>query len=278
MAGRAVGQMFAGLTLANVLGVPAGDWIGNAFDWHTTFLVVAGLGLLSMLAIALVIERQPRENAAPISQQLAAFRSWNLLASLLFTVLGWAGFMTLYGYIAPLAEEVAGFERSAITGVLVVVGLGLVLGNNIGGHSADRNLRRSLLVWPLLTILALLLVGVVEHYTWPFLIATFLFGVATFRQSARHADAGDEIWPTGPGAGGHRQHLGIQHRQRLGRSDRWRRCRQSAGTGSPPLLRGAGTGPGAAVHSDPGAKRPAKGPGLLGDDPFTRIPNRQEAI
>ena len=57
MAGRAVGQMFAGLTLANVLGVPAGAWIGNAFDWHTTFLVVAGLGLLSMLAIALVIER-----------------------------------------------------------------------------------------------------------------------------------------------------------------------------------------------------------------------------
>ncbi|CAD7489927.1 MFS transporter [Aeromonas dhakensis] len=180
MAGRAVGQMFAGLTLANVLGVPAGAWIGNAFDWHTTFLVVAGLGLLSMLAIALVIERQPRESATSISQQLAAFRSWNLLASLLFTVLGWAGFMTLYGYIAPLAEEVAGFERSAITGVLVVVGLGLVLGNNIGGHSADRNLRRSLLVWPLLTILALLLVGVVEHYTWPFLIATFLFGVATF--------------------------------------------------------------------------------------------------
>ena len=63
--------------------------------------------------------------------------------------------------------------------VLVLV-LVLVLGNNIGGHSADRNLRRSLLVWPLLTILALLLVGVVEHYTWPFLIATFLFGVATF--------------------------------------------------------------------------------------------------
>lgn len=180
MAGRAVGQMFAGLTIANVLGVPAGAWIGNSFDWHTTFLAVAALGVVALIAIAVAIERQPKEIPTSIASQLSAFRNWNLLASLLFTVLGWAGFMTLYGYIAPLAEEVAGFDRSAITGVLVVVGLGLVLGNNIGGHSADRNLKRSLLLWPLLTIMSLLLLGAVEHYSWLFLIAAFLFGVATF--------------------------------------------------------------------------------------------------
>lgn len=180
MAGRAVGQMFAGLTLANVLGVPAGAWIGNSFDWHTTFMAVAALGAVALLAIAVAIERQPKELPTSIASQLATFRNWNLFASLLFTVLGWTGFMTLYGYIAPLAEEVAGFDRSAITGVLVVVGLGLVLGNNIGGHSADRNLKRSLLLWPLLTILALLLLGAVEHYSLLFLIAAFLFGVATF--------------------------------------------------------------------------------------------------
>lgn len=180
MAGRAVGQMFAGLTLANVLGVPAGAWIGNSFDWHTTFMAVAALGAVALLAIAVAIERQPKELPTSIASQLAAFRNWNLLASLLFTVLGWTGFMTLYGYIAPLAEKVAGFDRSAITGVLVVVGLGLVLGNNIGGHSADRNLKRSLLLWPLLTILALLLLGAVEHYSLLFLIAAFLFGVTTF--------------------------------------------------------------------------------------------------
>lgn len=180
MAGRAVGQMFAGLTIANVLGVPAGAWIGNSFDWHTTFLAVAALGIVALIAITVAIERQPKEIPTSITSQLSAFRNWNLLASLLFTVLGWAGFMTLYGYIAPLAEDVAGFDRSAITGVLVVVGLGLVLGNNIGGHSADRNLKRSLLLWPLLTILTLLLLGAVEHYSWLFLIAAFLFGVATF--------------------------------------------------------------------------------------------------
>ncbi|MGY3851429.1 hypothetical protein ACW5W8_01015 [Aeromonas aquatilis] len=61
-----------------------------------------------------------------------------------------------------------------------MVGLGLVLGNNIGGHSADRNLKRSLLLWPLLTIISLLLLGAVEHYSLLFLIAAFLFGVTTF--------------------------------------------------------------------------------------------------
>ncbi|MGY3851428.1 MFS transporter [Aeromonas aquatilis] len=99
MAGRAVGQMFAGLTIANVLGVPAGAWIGNSFDWHTTFLVVAALGTVALLAIAVAIERQPKEIPTSITSQLAAFRNWNLIASLLFTVLGWTGFMTLYGYI-----------------------------------------------------------------------------------------------------------------------------------------------------------------------------------
>jgi len=180
MAGRAVGQMFAGLTLANVLGVPAGAWIGNSVDWHTTFMAVALLGVIALVAIAMAIKPQPKEQPTAIAAQLSAFRNWNLIASLLFTVLGWTGFMTLYGYIAPLAEEVAGFDRSAITGVLVVVGLGLVIGNNIGGHSADRNLKRSLQLWPLLTILALLLLGAVEHDSWLFLMAAFVFGVTTF--------------------------------------------------------------------------------------------------
>ncbi|CAJ1890562.1 Inner membrane transport protein YdhP [Aeromonas jandaei] len=180
MAGRAVGQMFAGLTLANVMGVPAGAWIGNAMEWHTSFLAVAVLGLIALLAIALAIPRQPIEMQSSLGHQLGVFRNWDLLASLLFTVLGWAGFMALYGYIAPLAELVAGFERQSITAVLVIVGLGLVIGNSIGGHSADHNLRRSLLVWPLMTLLSMLLVGTVASYHVLFLGAAFLFGVATF--------------------------------------------------------------------------------------------------
>jgi len=74
LAGRAVGQMFAGLTLANVLGVPFGAWIGNIFGWNVTFYVVSALGAVALVAIMLTIQRQPPEPGKSVRQQLAVFR------------------------------------------------------------------------------------------------------------------------------------------------------------------------------------------------------------
>jgi DHA1 family inner membrane transport protein len=181
LAGQAVGQMFAGLTLANVLGVPGGTWIGNALGWNATFLVISALGLIATLAIAVLVPTQGRDNSAPsIRGQLTAFRDRNLLASLAITALGWVGFMTFYGYIAPVAERVAGFSAADLTWVLVIVGVGLVIGNMFGGRTADANLRLSLLLWPAAMIVSLVVVGLVAPFKWPFLAATFVFGIASF--------------------------------------------------------------------------------------------------
>ncbi len=180
MEGRAVGQMFAGLTLANVLGVPAGSWIGNQFGWSSTFFAVAVLGIVATIAITAVIPQQEKEAVRSFSSQIGAFRNKQLLASLMITMLGWVGFMTFYGYIAPVTEQVAGFDRSALTWILVVVGLGLVLGNSIGGKSADADLSRALVIWPAAMIIALLAVGFLASYPWPFVIAAFIFGVVSF--------------------------------------------------------------------------------------------------
>jgi len=178
--GQAVGQMFAGLTLANVLGVPGGAWIGNLYGWNITFFVVAALGAAATVAIAIAIPRQAAEEPRRIASQIGAFRNKNLLASLAITVLGWVGFMTFYGYIAPVAEQVAGFERSSLTWILVIVGLGLVLGNTLGGKSADANLSNALKFWPAAMIVALLVVGFVAPYKTPFVIAAFVFGIVSF--------------------------------------------------------------------------------------------------
>jgi DHA1 family inner membrane transport protein len=183
MAGRAVGQMFAGLTLANVLGVPAGAWIGNHSDWQTTFLVIAALGALATVAIALSLPRgssDGRPQAVSVRAQISALRKPQLLAGLIITTLAWVGFMTFYGYIEPMAERVAGFDRSALTGVLIVVGLGLVIGNSLGGRTADRNLRLSLIGWPVAMIGSLLLAGLAAPHKWAFLSASFAFGIASF--------------------------------------------------------------------------------------------------
>jgi DHA1 family inner membrane transport protein len=181
LAGQAVGQMFAGLTLANVLGVPGGTWIGNAFGWNTTFLVISALGLIAAVAIAAFVPVQERDrSAASIRGQLTAFRDRNLIASLAITALGWVGFMTFYGYIAPVAEQVAGFSASELTWVLVIVGLGLVIGNMLGGRTADANLHLSLILWPAAMIVSLIVVAFVAPFKWPFLAAAFVFGVASF--------------------------------------------------------------------------------------------------
>lgn len=180
MAGQAVGQMFAGLTLANVLGVPGGSWIGNLLGWNQTFWAVALLGAIAMVAIWKTIPRQGPERAKSLTSQLGAFRNPQLIASLLITTLGWAGFMTFYGYIAPVAEKVAGFGRADLTWILIVVGLGLVIGNTLGGRTADRNLSWSLMAWPAAMIAALVVIGLVAPSKWPFVIAAFVFGVVSF--------------------------------------------------------------------------------------------------
>jgi DHA1 family inner membrane transport protein len=180
LAGQAVGQMFAGLTLANVLGVPAGTWIGNSLGWNMTFLVISALGVITAAAVAAFVPVQGRDRSAPsIRGQLSAFNDRNLIASLAITILGWVGFMTFYGYIAPVAR-VAGFSAADLSWVLVIVGFGLIIGNMLGGRTADANLRLSLILWPAAMVASLIVAGFVVPFKWPFLAAAFVFGVASF--------------------------------------------------------------------------------------------------
>ncbi len=180
IAGRAVGQMFAGLTLANVLGVPAGTWIGNTYSWNTTFWAIALLGMLAMAAICLFIPRLSAEKTVSLGDQLLAFRSGQLWLSLAITVFGWAGFITFYGYIAPVSQYVAGLSAQDVTGLLVAVGIGLVIGNNIGGRAADANLGRALIGGIILMSLSLIMVGCAASNMWTFFVASTIFGIVSF--------------------------------------------------------------------------------------------------
>ncbi|ABV35279.1 conserved hypothetical MFS transporter [Shewanella sediminis HAW-EB3] len=180
MAGRAVGQMFAGLTLANVLGVPGGTWIGLQFGWHTTFLTVAGLGIVALLFILAVLKSAGHGEAKNIKTQLMAFKNPMLIASLAITVFAWSGFMTLYGYLAPIAMHITGFAEHDVTWILVIVGMGLIIGNTLGGRSSDKNLQKASMFWTLAMIVTLLLVGFTVENKLLFIASAFLFGIASF--------------------------------------------------------------------------------------------------
>ncbi|MGW8950529.1 MFS transporter [Streptomyces sp. NPDC055709] len=136
----AIAMMFTGLTVANVVGVPMGTFIGQSIGWRTTFLVVAGLGVLGLAGVAKLVPEQHRPEGVRLRHELAAFRNVQVLLAMAMTVLGFGGVFAAITYITPMMTEVAGFADSSVTWLLVLFGLGMVGGNLAGGKFADRSL------------------------------------------------------------------------------------------------------------------------------------------
>ncbi|MDQ0795193.1 MFS transporter [Streptomyces sp. B1I3] len=142
----AIAMMFTGLTVANVVGVPLGTFIGQSAGWRVTFFVVAGLGVLGLLGVAKLVPEQPRPEGVRIGLELAAFRNVQVLLAMAMTVLGFGGVFAAITYITPMMTETTGYASSSVTWLLVLFGLGMVGGNLIGGAFADRRLMPMLYV------------------------------------------------------------------------------------------------------------------------------------
>ncbi|MFF8607023.1 MFS transporter [Streptomyces sp. NPDC015346] len=142
----AIAMMFTGLTVANVVGVPGGTFIGQAIGWRVTFLIVAALGVVGLLGIARLVPDLPRPEGVRLRHELAAFKNAQVLLAMAMTVLGFGGVFAAITYITPMMTEVAGYAESSVTWLLVLFGLGMVVGNLIGGRYADRRLMPMLYV------------------------------------------------------------------------------------------------------------------------------------
>ncbi|MFC8725301.1 MFS transporter [Streptomyces bacillaris] len=142
----AIAMMFTGLTVANVVGVPLGTYIGQSAGWRTTFLVVAFLGVIGLLGVARLVPEQPRPEGVRIRHELAAPRNVQVLLAMAMTVLGFGGVFAAITYITPMMTGTAGYAPSSVTWLLVLFGLGMVGGNLIGGRFADRRLMPMLYV------------------------------------------------------------------------------------------------------------------------------------
>ncbi|MGW1932028.1 MFS transporter [Streptomyces sp. NPDC001919] len=136
----AIATMFTGLTVANIVGVPLGTFIGQALGWRTTFAIVAALGLVGLLGIAKLVPATPRPEGTRLRGELKAFRNPQVLLAMAMTVLGFGGVFAAITYIAPMMTEVAGYSEGAVTWLLVLFGAGMFLGNLLGGRYADRAL------------------------------------------------------------------------------------------------------------------------------------------
>ncbi|MDB5948251.1 MAG: transporter [Massilia sp.] len=146
----AVATMFAGLTLANVLGVPLGTWLGHNLSWRVVFLIVAGIGLVTAISLNRLVPWFAPNPGGSLRQDLRIFRKPGLWLAIAITSIGTGGFFAWFSYIAPLLTEVTRFEAGTIPLIMTVVGVGMTAGVLLGGKLADK-------VAPLPAILILLL-------------------------------------------------------------------------------------------------------------------------
>lgn len=133
----AIAMIFTGLTLATVLGLPFGTWLGQAFGWRATFWAVAGIGVLAFASIALWVPRSAPAEALRFGQ-LASFLRPAPLKALTMTVAGYAGVFMVFTFVTPLLTDVAKISADRVAPYLLLIGLGLVVGNIAGGRLADR--------------------------------------------------------------------------------------------------------------------------------------------
>lgn len=183
-ASRAIALMFAGLTLAMVIGVPLGSLIGNALGWRLPFFAVAGLAALAWLATARWVPALPAQAAGPAGTQLAALASPPILAMMAITVFGFGASFAAFTFVTPILTDITGFSARAASLLLVVFGVATLVGNLAGGRWAAR------LGWPAALrrmlaglLLALVALAVALPWKWAMVPLLFVWGVLAFGMS-----------------------------------------------------------------------------------------------
>ncbi|MBB4439410.1 MULTISPECIES: MFS transporter [Rhizobium] len=177
---RAVALMFTGLTLANVLGVPLGTAIGQAYGWRATFGVVTVIGIVTILGLIAILPRDKQQGNSSILREIAALRNGGLWLALSTTVFFAASMFALFTYIAPLLRDVTGVSPEGVTWTLFLIGLGLTIGNLVGGKLADWRLGATLAG----VFAAIAITSIAFSYTSRFFIPAeitlFLWAMASF--------------------------------------------------------------------------------------------------
>ena len=176
----AVAAMFMGLTIANVVGVPLATWAGETLGWRASFWGIAMIGVMVMAALALTLPKAAAPAAGDMLAELRVLGRRRVLTALALTVIGSSAMFTVFTYITPILREQTGASLGFITAMLVLYGLGLTVGNWIGGKFADRSVDRTLIVTLAGLSLVLLTFAVAMPLASVSAVLIFLWGIASF--------------------------------------------------------------------------------------------------
>lgn len=176
----AVALMFTGLTLANVLGVPLGTALGQVAGWRSTFWAVTVIGVLALVGLLRYLPSRTDEPKLDLAAEANALRNPSIWLSLGMTVLFSASMFTLFTYVAPLLGDVTGVSPRGITWTLLLIGLGLTVGNIAGGKLADWRLGTTLMLVFVAMALVSSALAWTSHAVVPTEITLFLWAAAAF--------------------------------------------------------------------------------------------------
>ena len=177
--GRAVAMVMIGLSVANVIGVPAATWMGQHLGWRSAFWVAASLALLTAALVTAFVPACPGDADATGRRELRLFAEPQAWLTLLAGAIGFGGMFALYSYIAPVVTELGGLSEGAVPVFLLAFGLGMVAGTYVAGPLADWSVFRSLLGSSLAMALLLLLYAVLASAGWWALVPAFLVAISS---------------------------------------------------------------------------------------------------
>ncbi|MFJ9352414.1 MFS transporter [Streptomyces sp. NPDC101237] len=175
-AARAVSSVFLGLTVANIVGVPAGTALGQHLGWRYAYCAVAVIGLVALAALGLLVPHQPRGPQAGVGRELRAMGNRQVFIGLATAVVGFGGFFAVYSYLVPMLTHLTGISDSATTWVLALYGVGMTLGTLAAGPLTDRALRPTLYSGIVLLAAALVTFYFTVHSTVPALLTVVFIG------------------------------------------------------------------------------------------------------
>lgn len=174
--GQAVGRVMLGLTVAVLIGNPLAVWLGQAWSWRAAFVAVSVIGLITMLLVRVILPNAPASRLNSPMRELSALRLEQVWLTLGIGAIGFGGLFSVVSYIAPTLTEVSGVSPGMVPFALSFVGIGMIIGNVVGGWLADQALMPSigiLLVW---NVLVLLLFPFVAGNPWTAMLGVMLIG------------------------------------------------------------------------------------------------------
>lgn len=176
----AVAAMFSGLTLATIGGVPLASYIGELIGWRPAFYGMAVIGLITMLALRLSLPPMANKQKANVRNELRVLGKKPVLVALLLTVVSSSAMFTVFTYIVPILQQETQASTVFVTSMLVLYGIGLAVGNILGGRFADRSMDLTLIASLVAVMLLLVVFAVTVAQPVMVVPLVFLWGIASF--------------------------------------------------------------------------------------------------